>query len=146
MEFPDPTVQKDKSCLSISIQNHRVAEKQGLNFSQHVPIYASTKKKKKNSIPQRWLGLKKSLENTPCWIFFLEMEGIKSERLYRIKSLTLFIPSLTKLIFLSIWLYLEVDEHFSEYSSKAFTIASFSNPSKMYFKCSFPTFMPKGIQ
>lgn len=46
MEFPDPTVQKDKSCLSISIQNHSVAEKQGLNFSQHVPIYASTKKTK----------------------------------------------------------------------------------------------------
>ena len=58
MEFPDPTVQKDKSCLSISIQNHRVAEKQGLNFSQHVPIYASTKKKKKQ-YSSKMTGIKK---------------------------------------------------------------------------------------
>ena len=50
MEFHDPTVQKDKSCLSISIQNHSVAEKQGLNFNQHVPIYALTKKKKKKLV------------------------------------------------------------------------------------------------
>ena len=52
---------------------------------------------------------KKSLENTPCWIFFLEIESIKSERLYRIKGLTLFILSLTKLIFITIWLYLKID-------------------------------------